>query len=232
MIDWAIKRQVMIPPPSTHDEEDAVDWSAIGRVYEHLACYYLSSIGFKAEIKDAAGYDLLCECPAGKFFKVEVKSSSGSVRNQCKSRRARQSKEFRFGGISNKAAADLFMFFDRTTNYVVIKTKAEISIDSNFLSIQESEFSEYSTNLYLSRIACFEGNPDNSFLIPDPEEELRLNRKWVRDNMDLVEEMKQKGVWQSTISAIFGTGPASWVTRISREHRNSITALQKCQNNS
>lgn len=231
MIDWAIKRQVMIPPPSTHDEEGVEDWSAIGRVYEHLACYYLSSIGFKAEIKDAAGYDLLCECPAGKFFKVEVKSSSGKVHKACSSRLARKSRELRFNNMSNKAAADLFMFFDRTTNFVVVKTKAEISFPSNRVSIQESEFSEYSTNLYLNRLASFEGCLDNGYLFPDPEEELRLNRKWVRDNMDLVEEMKQKGVWQSTISAIFGTGPASWIGRISREHRDSITALQKCQNN-
>lgn len=220
MIDWSIEQRVIIPPVSQHDENDVDDWSAIGRVYEHLACFYLSSIGFKVEIKDAAGYDLLCECPAGKFFKAEIKSSSGSVRNQCKGRRARQSREFKFGGMSNKAAADIFLFFDRNTNFVVIKTRSEINLSSSNHTIQESEFSEYLTYYHLNRIASLEGNIDNTYYAPTPDEELRLNRNWVRDNMDLIDEMKDKGVWQSTISKIFGIGAKDWITRVHREHRN------------
>ena len=55
------------------DKEIRVNWKPVGRIYEHLACYYLSSVGITAEIKDGAGYDLLCETPNGVFFKVEVK---------------------------------------------------------------------------------------------------------------------------------------------------------------
>ena len=115
MIDWAVNRKVTIPPVSVHDEDAVTDWASIGRIYEHLACYYLSTVGFKAEIKDAAGYDILCECPDGKFFRVEVKSST--PRNYT----GRVKQEINFSGLRNKARADVFMFFDRNTNHMVIK---------------------------------------------------------------------------------------------------------------
>ena len=229
MIDWSTERQVAIPPISEHDEENvpASGWADIGRIYEHLACYYLSSVGFKAEIKDAAGYDILCECPDGKFFKVEVKSSNGKILAACNGRRARTTKIYRFSGISKKAAADLFMFFDRSTNFVVIKTCSEMGILNNYYELSESDFSEYNTNRHLSRIKAFSGSADNEYLFPTNEETLKLNRSWVKDNMDLVAEMKAKGVWTSTLSKILGIGDTHWIKRIQRQHRNSIADITK-----
>lgn len=229
MIDWSTERQVAIPPVSEHDEENipASDWSSIGRIYEHLACYYLSSVGFKAEIKDAAGYDILCECPDGKFFKVEVKSSIGRINAACKGRSARTTKVHRFNGISKKAAADLFMFFERSSNFVVIKTRSEMGSLNTNCEISGYDFSEYNTNRHLSRIKAFSGSADNEYLFPTTEETLKLNRSWVKDNMDLVAEMKAKGVWTSTLSRILGIGDTHWIKRIQRQHRNSISGITK-----
>ena len=229
MIDWSTERQLAIPPVSGHVEENvpASGWSSIGRIYEHLACYYLSSIGFKAEIKDAAGYDILCECPDGKFFKVEVKSSIGRINSACKSRTARSTKVYRFSGIGNKAASDMFMFFDRATNFVVIKTRSEMGRLGTNCEISGYDFSEYSTNRHLSRIKDFGGYEDNTYLFPTTEETLKLNRSWVKDNMDLVAEMKAKGLWGSTLSKILGIGDKHWMQRIQRQHRNSITGITK-----
>ena len=229
MIDWSTERQVAIPPISEHDEENipASGWADIGRIYEHLACYYLSSVGFKAEIKDAAGYDILCECPDGKFFKVEVKSSIGRINAACKGSRARTTKVYRFNGLGNKAAADLFMFFDRSTNFVVIKTRSEMGTLNNSCEISGYDFSEYNTNRHLSRIKAFSGSADNEYLFPTTEETLKLNRSWVKDNMDLVAEMKAKGVWTSTLSKILGIGDTHWIKRIQRQHRNSISGITK-----
>lgn len=230
MLDWSIKKQTVVPLLSGHDEQGVVDWSHIGRVYEHLACYYLSSAGFKAEIRDAAGYDILCECPDGKFFKVEVKSTSGTVLSACKSRCKRTSKTFKYTGLKNKAVSDLFMFFDRTTNYMVMKTRQEMGECKAKIEISGKEFSEYNTNYHLSRIKSFSGSIDNSYIFPTEEDSVRLNRNWVRNNMDLVDEMKGKGIWQSTIAKILGVGDKWWVIRVHREHRYHITDLLKQQN--
>ena len=221
MINWSTERQVAIPPVSGHDEENipASGWSDIGRIYEHLACYYLSSVGFKAEIKDAAGYDILCECPDGKFFKVEVKSSIGRINAACKSRKGRTTKVHRFHNIHKKAAADLFMFFERSTNFVVIKTRSEMGTLKTSIEISGYDFSEYNTNRHLSRIKAFSGSAYNTYLFPTTEETLKLNRSWIKDNMDLVAEMKAKGVWTSTLSKILGIGDKHWIQRIQRQHR-------------
>ena len=227
MLDWSIRKQVVVPLSSVHDEQGVVDWSHIGRVYEHLACYYLSSAGFKAEIRDAAGYDILCECPDGKFFKVEVKSTCGKVFSACKSRNKRTSKTFRYSNLRNKAASDLFMFFDRETNYMVLKTRDEMGEHGDGVEISGKEFSEYYTNYHLGRIKSFSGSTDSSYIFPTEDDSVRLNRNWVRNNMDLIDEMREKGIWQSTISKILGLGNQAWVSRVHNEHKNSITGITK-----
>jgi len=63
------------------------------------------------------------------------------------------------------------------------------------------------------------------------EEETQLNRNWVLDNMDLVNEMRSAGVWTSSINKMFGlssyTGQNTWLHRICREDRKRITGIIK-----
>ena len=225
IIDWSIPRLVKIPPASTHDEGDVNDWSAIGRIYEHLACYYLSSIGFKAEVKDAAGYDILAECPAGNFFKVEIKSSTH--RNQ----KGRAKQTISFSGMRNKAVSDVFMFFDRNTNHMSIKFPEEIDFSRDRITFTTLGFSDYHTQASLAKLTSY--TPDNklSYVTPSVEEETQLNRNWVLDNMDLVNEMRSAGVWTSSINKMFGlssyTGANSWLHRICREDRNGMTDINR-----
>ena len=225
IIDWSIPRLVEIPPASIHNEGDVKDWSAIGRIYEHLACYYLSSIGFKAELRDAAGYDILAECPDGKFFKVEVKSST--PRNN----KGRTKQDISFSGMRNKAVSDLFMFFDRNTNHMVIKFAEEIDFSRNNIYFTTLCFSAYHTQASLAKLTSY--IPDNklSYVAPSAEEETQLNRNWVLDNMDVVHEMRSAGVWTSSINKMFGlssyTGKNSWLHRICREDRKRITGIIK-----
>ena len=225
IIDWSIPRLVEIPPASIHNEGDVKDWSAIGRIYEHLACYYLSSIGFKAELRDAAGYDILAECPDGKFFKVEVKSST--PRNH----KGRTKQDISFSGMRNKAVSDLFMFFDRNTNHMVIKFAEEIDFSRNNIYFTTLCFSAYHTQASLAKLTSY--IPDNklSYVAPSAEEETQLNRNWVLDNMDVVHEMRSAGVWTSSINKMFGlssyTGKNSWLHRICREDRKRITGIIK-----
>jgi len=225
IIDWSIPRFVEIPPASIHNEGDVKDWSAIGRIYEHLACYYLSSIGFKAEVRDAAGYDILAECPDGKFFKVEVKSST--PRNN----KSRTKQDISFSGMRNKAVSDLFMFFDRNTNHMVIKFAEEIDFSRNNIYFTTLCFSDYHTQASLAKLTSY--IPDNklSYVAPSAEEETQLNRNWVLDNMDVVHEMRSAGVWTSSINKMFGlssyTGKNSWLHRICREDRKRITGIIK-----
>jgi hypothetical protein len=225
IIDWSIPRLVEIPPASIHNEDDVKDWSAIGRIYEHLACYYLSSIGFKAEVRDAAGYDILAECPDGKFFKVEVKSST--PRNN----KSRTKQDISFSGMRNKAVSDLFMFFDRNTNHMVIKFAEEIDFSRHTIYFTTLCFSDYHTQASLAKLTSY--IPDNklSYVAPSAEEETQLNRNWVLDNMDVVHEMRSAGVWTSSINKMFGlssyTGKNSWLHRICREDRKRITGIIK-----
>ena len=223
MIDWAIRRRVVVPNPSSHSEDDVKDWSAIGRIYEHLACYYLSAAGFKAEIKDAAGYDILAECPDGKFFKVEVKSSTPREHRTATCNRTHGS--MNFAGMRNKAIADVFMFFDRTTNHMHLMFAGEIdcSLLSNAKCLPSHVFSDYHTQLSLSKLSSFVPSNDLDFVHPSPEQELKLNRDWVLDNMDIVHQMKSEGIWASIISKVFGLGDPNWIRRICREDRNGIT---------
>ena len=227
MINWSINKQTAVPICSNHSEDGVVDWKGVGRIYEHLACYYLSSAGFKAEIKDAAGYDLLCECPSGKFFKVEVKSSSGKLLAACSSRNKRTSRAFCFNGIQTKSAADLFMFFDRKTNHMVVKTRDEMGDLKDSIEISPFDFSEYQTNHHLLRIKSFIGSDDNAYIFPTKETELRLNRGWVRDNMEIVEDLKDRGVLTSAMSKMFGSGDCNWIRRMLREHRGRISGILK-----
>ena len=213
IIDWSIARRTVIPPVSTHSEDDVKDWSAVGRIYEHLACYYLSSVGFKAEIKDAAGYDILAECPDGTFFKVEVKSSTPRPTVPIMT----------FGGMKNKAIADVFMFFDRTTNYMHLMFAEEVDCSSEQKCVTTNVFSDYHTQLGLSKLSSFVPSDDLAFVAPAPEVELKLNRDWVLDNVDLVHQMRGEGIWASTISKVFCLGDPNWIRRICREDRNGMT---------
>ena len=221
MIDWAIRRRVVVPEPSSHSEDDVKDWSAIGRIYEHLACYYLSAAGFKAEIKDAAGYDILCECPDGKFFKVEVKSSTPREHRTATCNRTQGSMSFT--GMRNKAIADVFMFFDRTTNHMHLMFAEEVNCSVNHKCLTMHVFSDYHTQLGLSKLSSFVPSDDLAFISPSPKEELKLNRDWVLDNVDLVHQMKSEGIWASTISKVFCLGNPNWIRRICREDQNGIT---------
>ena len=217
MIDWAVNRRVTIPPVSVHDEDEVTNWASIGRIYEHLACYYLSTVGFKAEIKDAAGYDILCECPDGKFFRVEVKSST--PRNDPD----RVKKEINFSGLRRKARADVFMFFDRNTNHMIIKFADELDISGDNKSFTMLSFSDYHTQTSLAKLTSYVPGNELSYVSPSSDEALKLNRDWVLDNIDLVHQMKSKGIWQSTISKLFGIGDSCWIQRICREDRNGVT---------
>ena len=221
MIDWAIRRRVVVPEPSSHSEDDVKDWAAIGRIYEHLACYYLSAAGFKAEIKDAAGYDILAECPDGKFFKVEVKSSTPRERRTDTCNRTQGS--MNFAGMRNKAIADVFMFFDRTTNHMHLMFAEEVDCSGEQKCLTMHVFSDYHTQLGLSKLSSFVPGEGLAFVYPSPEEELKLNRDWVLDNVDLVHQMKSEGIWASTISKVFCLGNPNWIRRICREDRNGIT---------
>ena len=221
MIDWAIRRRVIIPEPSSHSEDDVKDWSAIGRIYEHLACYYLSAAGFKAEIKDAAGYDILAECPDGKFFKVEVKSSTPRERRTDTCNRTQGS--MNFAGMRNKAVADVFMFFDRTTNHMHLMFAEEVDCSVNHKCLTMHVFSDYHTQLGLSKLSSFVPGEGLAFVYPSPEEELKLNREWVLDNMDIVQEIRGKGIGYNSISEVFNLGSFEWIKRICREDRNGIT---------
>ena len=53
------------------------------------------------------------------------------------------------------------------------------------------------------------------------EEKLKLNRDWVRDNVNIIHEMKSFGIWQSRISKLFDIGDVDWIRRICREDRNT-----------
>tara|TARA_R110002033_G_C3792049_1_gene230408 strand:+ start:42 stop:716 length:675 start_codon:yes stop_codon:yes gene_type:complete len=213
MIDWSIRRRVVIPEPSSHSEDDVKNWSAIGRIYEHLACYYLSSVGFKAEIKDAAGYDILAECPDGNFFKVEVKSST-----------PRSDKSIiNYGGMSNKACADVFMFFDRTTNHMLLKFAEEINCSLESRGFSPSAFSDYNTQKSLSRLGGFVPEDKLSYVSPLPQEAVKLNRAWVLANMDMIHKLRNNGIWSPAITKLFGLGDRHWIKRICREDRNGIT---------
>ena len=235
MIDWAIRRRVVIPEPSSHSEDGVQDWADIGRIYEHLACYYLSSVGFKAEIKDAAGYDILAECPDGKFFKVEVKSSTPRV--YCD----RAQGSMNFGGMRKKAIADVFMFFDRTTNYMHLMFAEEVDCSVERKCLTMHVFSDHNTQLGLSRLSSFVPSDDLAFVYPSPEEELKLNREWVLDNMDIVQEINDKidlhtkyvstdpkfpkakrgkGVEYNIIAEVFNIGSFQWIRRICRQDRS------------
>ena len=224
MIDWSVFRQVEIPTVATHDENEVTDWSAVGRIYEHLACYYLSTVGFKAEIKDAAGYDILCECPDGKFFRVEVKSSTSRLNT------GRLKQQINFSGLRNKARADVFMFFDRNTNHMVIKFADELDISGGAKSFTMLSFSDYHTQASLAKLTSYAPGNELSYVSPSPDEALKLNRDWILDNIDLVHQMKSKGIWQSTISKLFGIGDRSWIKRISRENINGITDTARRNN--
>ena len=226
MLDWSIRRQVDIPHISGHDEDEVTSWSAVGRIYEHLACYYLSSVGFKSEIKDAAGYDILCECPNGNFFKVEVKSSTPRCRNN------ENYSIIKFQGLRNKASADVFMFFDRTTNHMLLKFADEIDCsgrgERHFSC--NNHFSEYNTQKSLARLGSFIPKDKYSYTPPLEEESVKLNRAWASDNMDTIHKLKDQGIWQSTISKIFGLGDEKWVARVSREDRNGISDWDRKNN--
>ena len=221
MLDWSVARMAGIPNTSDHTEDDLTDWSSVGRIYEHLACFYLSSVGFKAEIKDAAGYDILCECPNGRFFKVEVKSTTGKFLNACNSRRQGSTPIYRFSGMRNKAGSDVFMFFDRKTNYMAMRLSEEMGDLKDKFELQHNEFSEYYTNHHLQRLTSFSPSKDASYIFPTNGERLKLNRGFVRSNIDLIHEMKSIGVWQSTLSKFFGIGDKEWIQRICREDRSS-----------
>ena len=221
MIDWSVAKMAAIPIASVHTEDGITDWSSVGRIYEHLACFYLSSVGFKAEIKDAAGYDILCECPDGRFFKVEVKSTTGKVLNACSSRGQRSTPVYRFSGMRNKAGSDVFMFFDRKTNYMALRLSEEMGDLKDKFELSHTEFSEYFTNHHLQRLISFSPPEDASYIFPTNGELLKLNRGFVRSNIDLVHEMKSIGVWQSTLSKFFGIGDKEWIRRICREDRST-----------
>jgi hypothetical protein len=225
MIDWSIRQQVDIPHISGHDEDEVTSWSAVGRIYEHLACYYLSSVGFKSEIKDAAGYDILCECPNGNFFKVEVKSSTPRIRN------SENFSTFKYQGLRNKASADVFMFFDRTTNHMLLKFADEIDCSGpSQRNFSGTNFSDYNTQKSLARLGSFVPKDKYSYTPPQAEEEVKLNRAWALDNMATIHKLKDQGIWQSTISKIFGLGDEKWVTRVSREDRKGISDWDRKKN--
>lgn len=222
MFDWPVPQRISIPVVSNHIEyTDGVDWTAVGKIYEHLACFYLSSVGFKADLKDRAGYDILCETPDGCFFKVEVKSSRKKCRTAGSSRCRRIGGSYTFGGMKTKNPADMFIFFDRATNYAVVRLREEMGSIANNYEIGNPEFSEYYTNYHFNRIRTFTAPNPLTHIFPDHEEKLKLNRDWVRDNVNIIHEMKSFGIWQSRISKLFDIGDVNWIRRICREDRNT-----------
>ena len=137
--------QVSIPILSEHSEDGQPDWRAIGRIYEHLACYYLSSVGIAAEIKDGAGYDLLCETPNGVFFKVEVKSVSLGENGRLRCH------------VGNKQISDALFLIDRDTNFLIVKYKPEF-MRYDRLEVRPIAFTAEKTQRHLRWLAKVAGS--------------------------------------------------------------------------
>lgn len=223
MFDWSVPQRVVIPPASSHSEENVHEWRSIGKIYEHLACFYLASIGFEAEIKGELGYDILCTCPDGRFFKVEVKSGK-------RTHDARVAKRIRhfgnpdgakpgrvaFGGMVNKDAADLIMFIERDTNFMVLRLADELPELKRQYVIPSIEFSKFYTNYHLNRVAVQAVPADTEYVFPDAKEQIKLNRSWARDNVDLIQDMYSKGIPKNKLGRIFGLDDKSgkWVNRL------------------
>ena len=129
--------------------EIRVDWKPIGRIYEHLACYYLSSVGIAAEIKDGSGYDLLCETPNGVFFKVEVKSVSHGENGKLRCH------------VKNKQVSDVLFIINRDTNFLVIKYKSEF-VNASRIELSKINFTAEKTQSNLRWLAKVAGNYSNS----------------------------------------------------------------------
>ena len=160
MISLTNEAPVSIPILSEHSEDGQTDWRAIGRIYEHLACYYLSSVGIAAEIKDGAGYDLLCETPTGAFFKVEVKSSTCRInRHWSRQRKCYYDREYQSYriGVKNKGISDVLIIICRETNFLVIKYKAEFTGKQN-LQIKDTAFTAEKTQRHLRWLAKVAGS--------------------------------------------------------------------------
>lgn len=160
MISLTNETQVSIPILSEHSEDGQPNWKAIGRIYEHLACYYLSSVGIAAEIKDGAGYDLLCETPTGAFFKVEVKSSISHQRHQWSPRlKCYYDRKYQSYCIpvKNKGISDVLIIICRETNFLVIKYKAEFT-GKNGLHIKDTAFTAEKTQRHLRWLAKVAGS--------------------------------------------------------------------------
>ena len=160
MISLTNETPVSIPILSEHSEDGQPNWKAIGRIYEHLACYYLSSVGIAAEIKDGAGYDLLCETPTGAFFKVEVKSSTSQQRHQWSPRlKCYYDRKYQSYCIpvKNKGISDVLIIICRETNFLVIKYKAEFT-GKNGLHIKDTSFTAEKTQRHLRWLAKVAGS--------------------------------------------------------------------------
>ena len=131
------------------DKEIRVNWTPVGRIYEHLACYYLSSVGITAEIKDGAGYDLLCETPNGVFFKVEVKSVSHGENGKLRCH------------VKNKQVSDVLFVINRNTNFLAIKYRSEF-INASRIELSKIHFTAEKTQSNLRWLAKVAGNYSNS----------------------------------------------------------------------
>jgi len=129
--------------------EIRVDWKPVGRIYEHLACYYLSSVGIAAEIKDGSGYDLLCETPNGVFFKVEVKSVSHGENGKLRCH------------VKNKQVSDVLFIINRDTNFLVIKYKSEF-VNASRVELSKINFTAEKTQSNLRWLAKVAGNYSTS----------------------------------------------------------------------
>ena len=148
MIFLTNETPVSIPILSEHSESYATgvpDWRSIGRIYEHLACYYLSSVGIAAEIKDGAGYDLLCETPTGAFFKVEVKSVSLGHNGRLRCH------------VGNKQISDALFLIDRDTNFLIVKYRPQF-MKYNRLEVQPTAFTAEKTQRHLRWLAKVAGS--------------------------------------------------------------------------
>ena len=145
MIFLTNETQVSIPILSEHSEDGQPNWMAIGRIYEHLACYYLSSVGIAAEIKDGAGYDLLCETPTGAFFKVEVKSVSLGHNGRLRCH------------VGNKQISDALFLIDRDTNFLIVKYRPQF-MKYNRLEVQPTAFTAEKTQRHLRWLAKVAGS--------------------------------------------------------------------------
>jgi len=133
--------------------EIRADWKPVGRIYEHLACYYLSSVGIAAEIKDGSGYDLLCETPNGVFFKVEVKSVSHGENGKLRCH------------VKNKQVSDVLFIINRDTNFLVIKYRSEF-VNASRIELSKINFTAEKTQSNLRWLAMVAGkytNDVNSF---------------------------------------------------------------------